>query len=96
MGVGLHCGVVVIGPMGYGKQRAVTAIGDAVNTSSRLEGLTKELDCSVIVSEDVLQKAGILLQDLPRRDIVVRGRSTPVTVVALDDTSGLADELSTH
>jgi adenylate cyclase len=96
MGVGLHCGVVVIGPLGYGKKRAVTAIGDAVNTSSRLEGLTKELDCSVIVSEDVLQKAGILLQDLPRRDIVVRGRSTPVTVVALDDTSGLADELSAH
>jgi adenylate cyclase len=95
MGVGLHCGVVVIGPLGYGKTRAVTAIGDAVNTSSRLEGLTKELACSVVVSDEVLQKAGILLQDLPRRDIVVRGRSMPISVVAIDDTSGLADELST-
>ena len=78
-------------PEGYGKKRAVTAIGDAVNTSSRLEGLTKELDCAAVVSEEVLKKAGVLLPDLPRREVDIRGRSMPITVVAIADAAELAE-----
>ncbi len=37
IGIGLHMGQTIIGEMGYGKATSITAIGDAVNTASRLE-----------------------------------------------------------
>ena len=44
-------GPVIVGEMGYGKAAAITAIGDAVNTASRLEALTKDYDCELVVSD---------------------------------------------
>ena len=38
LGIGLHAGPAVIGEMGYGETMNMTAIGDVVNTASRLEG----------------------------------------------------------
>ena len=43
IGIGIHAGPAIVGEMGYGNAAAITAIGDAVNTASRLETLTKEL-----------------------------------------------------
>ena len=40
MGIGLHAGPVIVGEMGFAGATSVTAIGDAVNTASRLEALT--------------------------------------------------------
>jgi class 3 adenylate cyclase len=37
--------------MGYGRARYLTAIGDVVNTASRLETLTKEYNCQLVVSD---------------------------------------------
>ena len=42
IGIGIHAGPVIVGEMGYGGATTITAIGDAVNTASRLESLTKE------------------------------------------------------
>src|SRR6202007_3258114 len=44
IGIGIHCGPVIVGEMGYGSAAAITAIGDAVNIASRLEELTKEYE----------------------------------------------------
>jgi adenylate cyclase len=41
----------------------VTAIGDTVNITARLESLTKDYDCPLIVSRRAAQAAG----DQPRR-----------------------------
>ena len=45
IGIGLHAGPAIVGEMGYGGA-PVTAIGDTVNTASRLESLTKEFGFS--------------------------------------------------
>ena len=37
IGIGIHAGPVIIGEMGYGAASSITAIGDAVNTASRLD-----------------------------------------------------------
>jgi adenylate cyclase len=63
----------------------MTAIGDSVNTASRLEGLTKEFACQLVVSASVAELAGLDLADAARHEIAVRGRSQPLTVLALAD-----------
>jgi adenylate cyclase len=84
IGVGIHCGPVIVGEMGYGSAAAITAIGDAVNTASRLEGLTKEYDCELVVSEETVRRAGFDLSAVPRHDIEIRGRQEMLAVRTLD------------
>jgi adenylate cyclase len=74
IGIGIHCGPVIVGEMGYGKAAAITAIGDAVNTSSRLETLTKDYDCELVVSDETVVRAGLDLSEFPRHEIEIRGK----------------------
>lgn len=51
IGIGLHSGPVIMGELGFPKKREFTAIGDTVNTASRIEALNKRAGTSVLVSE---------------------------------------------
>lgn len=84
MGMGIHCGSVIVGEMGYLNVTSMTAIGDVVNTTSRLEGISKELDCQLIVSDDVAQQARVDLSNFPIKEIKIRGRSQPLIVYSLE------------
>ena len=61
MGIGLHLGPVILGEMGHGPAASLTAIGDTVNVASRLEALTKEFACMVVVSAQLVERAGVHL-----------------------------------
>ncbi len=79
-GVGLHCGRAVVGEIGFREHTTFTALGDATNVAARLEGLSKELGCEAVVSEDVLRLAGVSAAALPLHEAQLRGRAEPVPV----------------
>ena len=85
IGIGIHSGPVIVGEMGYGAAVSLTAVGDTVNTASRLEALTKQFEAQLVVSEPVLQAAQAVLPGFPREDIELRGRRSTLTVVAVKD-----------
>jgi adenylate cyclase len=83
IGIGIHCGPTIVGEMGYGDAAAITAIGDAVNTASRLESLTKNFACELVVSEETVSRAGLDLSAFPQREIEIRGKREMLAVRTL-------------
>jgi adenylate cyclase len=93
IGIGIHVGAVIVGEMGSRQARSLTAIGDPVNTASRLESLTKEYGSQVVLSEDVATRAGVDLRAFPETQVDIRGRTAPLCVRAIPDAADLASML---
>jgi adenylate cyclase len=93
LGVGIHTGTAVVGEMGYGGTRYLTAVGDTVHVASRLEALTKEYECQLVVSEQVLARAGLAGADYPRHELTVRNREAPLRIAVVAEARGLAEQI---
>ena len=91
IGIGVHTGSVILGDMGYGTARGLTAIGDTVNTASRLEAATKEQKCVLCVSVDTVEIASKAGPQDQRKKITVRGKKQKFDIYALNDTELLED-----
>ena len=102
--IGVHAGPAIVGAMGYGKVKNLTAIGDTVNVASRLETIAKELDATLVASEPTIVLAGVDTEALESREITIRGRAEPLRVfivpqemsVHFDDTTEKKTYRSRH
>jgi adenylate cyclase len=89
IGIGIHAGPAVVGQMGHGVARYLTAVGDTVHVASRLQDLTKTYDCQLVLSQSVAERAGLDVGALPRHAVSVRNRAEPVVIYVVNDVRSL-------
>ena len=97
IGMGLHAGPVILGRIGAAgasdTSARITALGDVVNTASRLEAATKDLGASLAVSKEVLDAAGLACDASEPVDLTLRGRHQSLPVYALTPPVPLTDRM---
>jgi adenylate cyclase len=77
--IGLHSGRLLLGSVGAIDHYEYRAVGDIVNTATRIEGLNKHLETRVLVSAEVLHG----LEGLTTRELgsfLLAGKSKPIVV----------------
>ena len=85
---GLHCAKALVGHFGARDRMNYTAIGDAINLASRLEGLNKLYGTSIIASGTIVARAKEAF-DFRFLDVVaVKGKRDPITIYELLGTKG--------
>lgn len=94
LAIGLHAGPAIIGEMGYGQATSLTAVGDTINTASRLEGLAKEHDAELAVSVVLVDRAGVSLEGNRRLDIGLRGRQAQLETWIVENAAGISEVLT--
>lgn len=85
IGIGIHYGKVLIGTIGQESRMDGTLIGDTVNTASRLEGKTKEMNSSILLSEVAYEKLSPenKLDLIPLGEIDIRGKDQKLRIYGL-------------
>jgi hemoglobin-like flavoprotein len=74
MGIGVHFGSAIVGPIGHSSKRQLTAIGDSVNVANRIERATKTLGATLLISDEVMEHVRPLVRSPRRFDTELKGK----------------------
>lgn len=88
IGIGIHHSEAIVGMMGPPRSMIITAIGDTVNTAARLEGLTKDYQCAIVISRPAAAAAGLDVSGLTLHEAPVKGRVQTMQFYALQSVPG--------
>jgi len=82
-GVGCHFGKVILGDIGSQERKNHTVIGDTVNIAARIESTTREQDCVLAISANVIQRLPPTFSHLFQASAtptVLHGKTTPTAL----------------
>lgn len=88
IGIGVHYGEVVLGTVGSGDNRRLTAIGDAVNLASRIESANKEAGTEFLISEEAHEQIKDHVRIGKHCDLAIKGKTG---TYSLHEVVGLTD-----
>lgn len=90
LGIGLHLGPAILGRIGSaGSAGGLTALGDVVNTASRLETANKDHGSFLVVSKAVVDAAEAGITGAETAEIKLRGKEIPLQIFAMKSLDGL-------
>ncbi len=85
IGIGLHTGHAILGRVGVaqdnGASQRITALGDTVNTASRLEGSSKQYEAELVVSSSTAQASGLTLHPDQTDRVSVKGKQAQLDIL---------------
>ncbi len=83
MGIAVHTGEAFAGTLGAPRKKKYAVLGDTVNTTSRMEGLNRDLGTGILISGAVLAvlKDRVVVRD--RGSVTVKGRRQPIEIYEL-------------
>jgi len=83
-GIGICTGPVAIGVLGSAQRKQYAAIGDATNTSARMQGKSKELNCPVLITQSTYDAAGKEILADYLESVRVKGKKEPLAVYGVN------------
>ncbi len=82
-GIGVHCGDAVIGNIGSQNRMEYTAIGDTVNTTSRLEGVAKP--GQILITREVARMSGGRIDISFAGEYSLKGKRMKITAYEINN-----------
>ena len=79
-GIGIHTGTVLAGNIGGGERLSYALVGDPVNLASRIQGLTKDFEVDILISEATRKSIDPALTVDELSAVRVKGRAEEVNV----------------
>jgi adenylate cyclase len=83
MGIAVHTGPAFAGTLGAPRKKKYAVLGDTVNTTSRIEGLNRDLGTGILISGAVLAVLNDRVVVRDRGSVTVKGRRQPVEIYEL-------------